>query len=684
MGINLVLILLLSFLFPVISNATVAVQRYPSGTPVQVCQASDINTNCGGGSGSSPWTESSGNLYPTTLSDTVSIGDSTNVILGFPYTFAVNNSTSDGAEIGINSTNNDGFSEIDFIQPTNTYKGGLFLSTYNQISGDPTNLSYGFNMYSNQNMVFLGGGSNSAISFFSGSGEPLLLTTSKLSTIASPPIDNNGEFSTQATIVEINDDDYSTGTYGMPLSGLIVQDDFNDAVLYRGYEIQAFNSSTGIPSFFGINKYGGEFQVGNPSQINPANINMYGNAFTVNANGTQGINLSDGAGDYVEISPLANGFTSVSANGISFTDNSIFGISFVENNSSGIYFLQNGTYLNYEGSKLGVNQVTPLYALDVYDAAATGFDIGNSTTGDWNISNVGKLTIANILDNGLTASELVATDSSKNLVSITALPSGTTATTQASTDNSTKVATTAYVTTGINNAIAGVNPAVAVQAATAAVLPNSPTYSNGVSGIGATLTAGVTNTALVVDGYTPTINQRILVKNQASTFQNGVYYVSQVSGVALAWILTRALDYDQPSDITNTGAIPVVSGTANANTSWLLTSSVTTVGTDSLTYTQFSYAPASTARIIMGSFTTTTCTVVSGGGASAACTMSSGTLTVTHNFAEASPYMVMWQINDTSNNPVVPTGGNVTYNTNSTVFNTTFAGSISGEFVITG
>ncbi len=175
-----------------------------------------------------------------------------------------------------------------------------------------------------------------------------------------------------------------------------------------------------------------------------------------------------------------------------------------------------------------------------------------------------------------------------------ALPNGMTATTHAASDNSTKVATDAYVTTAIANAIAGVNPAIAVQAATTAVLPNTPTYNNGVSGIGATLTAGVTNTTLVVDGYTPALLERILVKNQASAFQNGVYYVSQLAALGLAWVLTRALDYDQPSDINNTGAIPVVNGTANAATQWVLTSSVTTVGTDSLTYTQFTIAPANT------------------------------------------------------------------------------------------
>jgi hypothetical protein len=170
-------------------------------------------------------------------------------------------------------------------------------------------------------------------------------------------------------------------------------------------------------------------------------------------------------------------------------------------------------------------------------------------------------------------------------------PSVLTATTQAAGDNSTKVATDAFVTTAINNAIAAVNPAVAVSAATTTVLPNTPTYNNGVSGIGATLTAGA-NAVLVVDGYTPLLNDRILVKNQASAFQNGVYNVTQlgIAGV-LPWILTRALDYDQPSDINFTGAIPVVSGTVNATTQWVITSTVNTVGTDALTYAQFTVAP---------------------------------------------------------------------------------------------
>lgn len=169
--------------------------------------------------------------------------------------------------------------------------------------------------------------------------------------------------------------------------------------------------------------------------------------------------------------------------------------------------------------------------------------------------------------------------------------------TQSQGDASTKAASTAYVDTAITNAIAGVNPAVAVQAATTAAANTSTfTYSNGVSGIGATLTSGSTNTALTVDGYTFTaLGQRLLVKNDTqapSGAFNGVYYVTQVQALGLPIILTRALDYDMPSDINNTGAIPVINGTLNGTTQWVLTSLVTTVGTNPLTFTEFARNPA--------------------------------------------------------------------------------------------
>lgn len=159
--------------------------------------------------------------------------------------------------------------------------------------------------------------------------------------------------------------------------------------------------------------------------------------------------------------------------------------------------------------------------------------------------------------------------------------------TPAASDNTTKVATTAYVTTGIANAIAAVNPAVAVQVTSNAVLPNAPNYSNGVAGVGATLIS-TTMTALVVDGYTVLLNDRVLVKNQAAPAQNGVYIQTTLGTGAVFWVLTRALDFNTPAEMNNSGLIPTDNnGTVNAKTGWFMTSTVVTIGTDAVTFTQF-------------------------------------------------------------------------------------------------
>jgi hypothetical protein len=176
--------------------------------------------------------------------------------------------------------------------------------------------------------------------------------------------------------------------------------------------------------------------------------------------------------------------------------------------------------------------------------------------------------------------------------------------TQSASDNSTKGASTAYVTTAVNNAIAGVNPAVAVQYATTAAGDTSAlTYSNGVSGVGATLT-GANNATTSIDGHTFVVGDvgitRVLVKNDTQSPSgafNGVYLFTALHTVGTGDIFTRALDYDMPSDINNTGAIPVISGTANANTSWVETAAIVTVGTDPLSFTQFSLNPTTLATL---------------------------------------------------------------------------------------
>jgi hypothetical protein len=142
----------------------------------------------------------------------------------------------------------------------------------------------------------------------------------------------------------------------------------------------------------------------------------------------------------------------------------------------------------------------------------------------------------------------------------------------------------------VDTAVAALNPAASVYAAT--IGSNLVgTYNNGVGGIGATFTITATG-AFTLDGTTPPTGSRILIKDQTSGFQNGVYNLTVPGSIGVSPVLTRALDYNQPSDINNTGLIPVINGTVNALSSWQQIATITTVGTDALVFTEFTANPS--------------------------------------------------------------------------------------------
>jgi len=137
---------------------------------------------------------------------------------------------------------------------------------------------------------------------------------------------------------------------------------------------------------------------------------------------------------------------------------------------------------------------------------------------------------------------------------------------------------------------AGLTFHTACNLATTAALPTI-TYNNGSSGVGATLTA-TGNGALTVDSVTPSVGNRILVKNQASALQNGVYTVTTVGDGSTAFVLTRATDMNTAGtgyDQVNTGNyFLITSGSTLVNTSWVLTTlAPITIGTTGLVFTQF-------------------------------------------------------------------------------------------------
>ena len=145
------------------------------------------------------------------------------------------------------------------------------------------------------------------------------------------------------------------------------------------------------------------------------------------------------------------------------------------------------------------------------------------------------------------------------------------------------------VTKAYADAIAqGLSVKPSVQEATAAALPAN-TYSNGASGVGATLTAVLAG-VLTVDGIAVALGDRVLVQNEAAPANNGIYTVTTLGTVGVAYILTRAVDMNTAAAVPGAFAF-TEQGTANAAAGFTVASEGPfTIGTTAITWTQFSGA----------------------------------------------------------------------------------------------
>lgn len=120
------------------------------------------------------------------------------------------------------------------------------------------------------------------------------------------------------------------------------------------------------------------------------------------------------------------------------------------------------------------------------------------------------------------------------------------------------------------------------------------TYANGSSGVGATLTNSSTQVAFAIDSVNGVLNDRILIKDQSSALQNGIYTLTTVGSGSTNWVLTRSTDYDLASQINAGDLVVVNAGTINTGTGWLQTATVTTIGTDAINFSPFGVANAGT------------------------------------------------------------------------------------------
>lgn len=125
------------------------------------------------------------------------------------------------------------------------------------------------------------------------------------------------------------------------------------------------------------------------------------------------------------------------------------------------------------------------------------------------------------------------------------------------------------------------DPTAAQDAATKAYSDNNRLAKTARVATTATLTlaTGVEN-GDTIDGVTLATGDRVLVKDQSTASENGIYTVN-ASGAP-----TRATDFDAQSEVL--GSIVLVQeGTANADTLWILTNNATiTIGSSNLSFSQ--------------------------------------------------------------------------------------------------
>lgn len=143
-------------------------------------------------------------------------------------------------------------------------------------------------------------------------------------------------------------------------------------------------------------------------------------------------------------------------------------------------------------------------------------------------------------------------------------------------------------TSGTLSVIGSVDDNVlATDAATTAALAGTPTYNNGTAGVGATLTRTGNGALPNQDAINLIVGERLLVKNQATQLQNGIYSVTVKGDASNPYVLTRTTDSDQTSELDGQIASPA-RGTVNRGRLFAQQTNAPVIGTDAIVYIQTS------------------------------------------------------------------------------------------------
>jgi hypothetical protein len=131
----------------------------------------------------------------------------------------------------------------------------------------------------------------------------------------------------------------------------------------------------------------------------------------------------------------------------------------------------------------------------------------------------------------------------------------------------------------------GLDVKQSVRLATAAALASN-TYVPATKRITAS-----TNGALQVDGTFVSVGNRILVKNEATATNNGIYVVITGGDAYTPWVLERAPDFDTSAEASPGSFTFVEEGSSLSDTGWVMTANAPVIlDTTGLTWAQFSGA----------------------------------------------------------------------------------------------
>jgi hypothetical protein len=293
----------------------------------------------------------------------------------------------------------------------------------------------------------------------------------------------------------------------------------------------ATTTTKGIASFSGTNfsVTGGAVSIKSAGVPNTALVNS---SLTV---GTTAISLGSS-------STTLAGLTSVTSTSFTgdLTGNASTATKFATAVTIGISGPITGTATSFDGS---TNITIPVSAVDLSHANITGtLPVAKGGTGVTTSTGTGSVVLS-------TSPALTGTP---------------TAPTAASGTNTTQIATTEFVNIAVDNARSGLDVKQSVRAATTVAITLSNTQT--------------------IDDVPLSVGDRVLVKNQGTASQNGIYVVQ--SG---PW--ERSSDANIDSEVTPGMFVFIEQGTQNGDSGWVLTTDAPiTLDSTSLTFAQFSGA----------------------------------------------------------------------------------------------